>query len=472
MKNMLRINTKNTPWVFLITLAFFAFSCKKDSLQNTPDKVNIYTIIKNDPVNFSLLKAAVEKAGLKNYLESSTEITLFAPSDEAFTNAGFTLAVINASNPQLLKNILEYHLLEKSLLLDESLINSDQTTVNSAAVFISKTNLKKYAINGADITNPNKEALNGVLHVINSVLMPAAGKSIYQKITENANLSFLGVAIRRASEGSKKIITDLNSAGNYTLFAPTNSAFIAAGFPDTTVIKTTDPELLINILTYHLLNTRKFTVDMVDSLGTPALNQKLLFLNNRTINPLRVSHTRGLVNGVSFDRVNANIMANNGVLHIISEVFTPPSLTLNQTISNTSTLTFLAAAIVKASQGSTNFEAILNSSNFKTIVAPTNAAFIAAGFADVNAINNASPIVLASILNYHIFASNIFLYQFKNGTQVKPLSGVNIAVTVNNSSGAVSLTGGTNLAAIALIKSSNFITNNGLLYTVNQLLKP
>ena len=119
-----------------------------------------------------------------------------------------------------------------------------------------------------------------------------------------------------------------------------------------------------------------------------------------------------------------------------------------------------------------DFETILNSSNFKTIVAPTNAAFIAAGFADVNAINNASPIVLASILNYHIFASNIFLYQFKNGTQVKPLSGVNIAVTVNNSSGAVSLTGGTNLAAIALIKSSNFITNNGLLYTVNQLLRP
>jgi transforming growth factor-beta-induced protein len=458
--------------IFLFTIAFIAFSCKKESLQNTPEQVSIYTIIKSDPVNFSLLREVVEKAGLQSYLESGSGLTLLAPSDEAFINAGLTLSVIKASTPELLKNILEYHLLSKTLVLDESLINGEQTTLNSTTVYISKTNLKGYAVNGADITNRNNLALNGVLHVVNSVLIPAAGKFIYQRITENSNLSFLGVAIRRASEGSKNIIKDLSSNGNYTLFAPTNAAFIAAGFSDTSRIKTTDPELLINILTYHLLNNRKFTVDMIDSLGLPALNQKLLFLNNRTINPSRVSYTRGLVNGVSFDRVNANIMANNGVLHMISEVFTPPSQSLNQTISNTSTLSFLAAAISRASQGSTNFTVLLNGASFNTIIAPTNTAFIAAGFADINAINSTSPAVLASILNHHILSGNRFLYQFRNGTLTEPLSGISIAVTVNSSNGAVSLAGGANLSAIALIKSFDFITNNGLLYTVNQLLKP
>jgi transforming growth factor-beta-induced protein len=472
MKNILEIS-KNTRcfWVFLLVLSFFS-SCKEESIQNTPEKVSLYTIVKSDPVNFSLLKAAIEKAGLVNYLESNNDLTLLAPSDEAFANAGLTLTVINASQPEQLKSIIEYHILNKAVLVNEAFTSGNQTAVNNATVVLSKS-FKKFAANGADITNANKVATNGVLHVINAVLKSDEDKSIYEKILANTNLSFLGVAIRRASEGSKNLVTDLsNAANNYTLFAPTNAAFIAAGFPDSARIKTTNPEVLANILNYHLLNTRKYTIDMVDTLGIPALNQKLLFLDTRVINPTRVSYTRALVNGVSFDRANANIIATNGVLHIINEAFTPPTQTLNQIISSNTNLSFLAAAIIRGSQGVTNYSNILNESVSYSIAAPTNAAFMAAGYADINAINNASPAVMASILSSHIFSGYRFLYQFRNGTQTQSLGNQSFNVTVVNSSGVVSLTGANNTVAVPLVKSSNFIANNGLLYTVNQLLRP
>lgn len=466
------IFSKIVSALFIVVLLIVS-SCKKDMIQNTGTTTNLYSIINDDVANFSLLKAAIDRAGLADTLKSlSSNLTILAPVDEVFTAAGFTLSTINATNPAILKSVLQYHLIGGSLNLDNSFANADVNTISNSSVYIAKTNDGRFAANGADITNPNKKASNGMLHVVNRVLMSNGNKSVYQQVNTHPDLTFLAVALRRASTGTQNLVQQLNDAGTYTLFAPNNAAFIAAGYADSASIKNANPETLANILTYHLLNAKKYTVDMIDSLGVPAVNQKVVYLNKRTIAPIRVTYTRGYFNDAAFDRFTANITATNGVVHVIPELIIPPTQTLNASITANTSLTLLAAAIVRASQGNANFTALLEGSALYTIFAPTNAAFNAAGYANVAAINTADPVILANILNAHILTGNRFSFQFRNNSIIQPLSAINLAVTINNSNQQISLKGNSNLAAIPVTRTLTSLKTNGIIYTVDQLILP
>jgi uncharacterized surface protein with fasciclin (FAS1) repeats len=92
------------------------------------------------------------------------------------------------------------------------------------------------------------------------------------------------------------------------------------------------------------------------------------------------------------------------VLHTISKVLVSPVGNLVEAILADTTLSYLAAAVVRASQGNVNVAALLSSGGVFTVFAPTNQAFRNAGFATVNDINAADPNVLSSILTYHVLA--------------------------------------------------------------------
>jgi uncharacterized surface protein with fasciclin (FAS1) repeats len=112
------------------------------------------------------------------------------------------------------------------------------------------------------------------------------------------------------------------------------------------------------------------------------------------------------VNGIKVQ--TANIVASNGVLHTISKVLIPPVGNLVESVLADTTLSYLAAAVVRASQGSVNVAAILSSGGVFTVFAPTNQAFRDAGFASIDGINAADPNVLAAILTYHVLAGRVF----------------------------------------------------------------
>jgi uncharacterized surface protein with fasciclin (FAS1) repeats len=172
-------------------------------------------------------------------------------------------------------------------------------------------------VNGTSVIKANVECTNGVIHVINRVLMPAVG-TIVQTAIANPNLSLLVAAVLRASQGNTDVATVLSSAGPFTVFAPSNQAFINAGFADTNAIDAAAPNTLASILTYHVIAGRIFSSDLVNG-ETPAT------VNGETVTILLTNgaQVKGNSNTTAANIVTPNIVTTNGVVHVIDQVLLP-----------------------------------------------------------------------------------------------------------------------------------------------------
>src|SRR5690606_35715878 len=109
------------------------------------------------------------------------------------------------------------------------------TTVNGASLSVTK-NDKGVFVNSATVIQADVKAKNGIIHVINKVLMLPSG-NIVETAIGNPNLSFLVAAVVKASTGSTDVAAVLSGTGSFTVFAPTNDAFKAAGFATTEAIQ-------------------------------------------------------------------------------------------------------------------------------------------------------------------------------------------------------------------------------------------
>lgn len=162
-------------------------------------------------------------------------------------------------------------------------------------------------------------------------------------------------------------------------------------------------------------------------------------------------------------------MASNGVIHVINGVLMPPAGNLVQVAQADTNFSYLVAAVVRASQGSTNVAQVLSGSGPFTLFAPTNSAFRAAGFATINDINNADPNTLAAILTYHVVSGRVFSCDLQNGQQVNTLNGE--ALTINLSGSGATVKGKTNSSASNIIKT-NIVAKNGVIHVIDQVLLP
>ncbi len=265
-------------------------SCQKSNpLPGKPK--TIYQTISCDP-HFSFLTAAVNKAGLVSALNSvdKTSLTLFAPNNDAFKAAGFSsLSDLAAIPDTTLQAILLYHVLGSRVDADQipQADNTAVTTLNGQPIYATRTSSNAVFINGVSVIKANIECTNGVIHEIGSVLMPATG-TIVQAAIANPNLSLLVAAVLRASQGTTNVAAVLSSAGPFTVFAPTNQAFINAGFADANAINAADPNTLTTILTYHVIAGRIFSSDLTNG-ETPAT------VNGETV-------TISLTDGLSSER--------------------------------------------------------------------------------------------------------------------------------------------------------------------------
>ncbi|PHX73790.1 MAG: Nex18 symbiotically induced protein [Chitinophagaceae bacterium] len=149
-------------------------------------------------------------------------------------------------------------------------------------------------------------------------LIPAKG-NLVEVAQANPDFSYLVAAVLRASTGATNIAGVLTSAGPFTLFAPTNSAFIDAGFATIDDINAADPDVLAAILTYHVVAGRVFSSDLTND-ATPAT------ANGQTVT-IGISGSgatvKGMANATASNITAANIMARNGVVHVIDKVLLP-----------------------------------------------------------------------------------------------------------------------------------------------------
>jgi uncharacterized surface protein with fasciclin (FAS1) repeats len=298
-------------------------SCSKD--EPTPASNNITDKVVSDPA-FSLLEKAVVKAGLATTLSGAGPFTVFAPTDAAFTASGISSATIDALTVDQLKKILAYHTVGAKVMAAAVPAgpNAKVLTVNippiaSDSIFVTR-NSSGVFINGIQVTAADVAADNGVIHVIGRVLMPAPGNMVataQDNLGGDNGLDSLVTAIVRADAAAPGLITLLNS-NILTVFAPTNKAFRDL-LGALTLSKIADIPIatLQAVLSYHVVGGRAFSSDLVAGPLT------MFGSGNTTVALGSAATIKGNGNASPSGIIATNIMATNGVVHVIDRVLLP-----------------------------------------------------------------------------------------------------------------------------------------------------
>lgn len=463
-----------------LMMGFFLSSCQKDE-HNTPSKVSIYQIVKEDASNFSFLRAAIDKAGLKEQLEAAGDFTLFAPINQAFKDAGYAnVAAVTAENATVLANILNYHVVDHLVRTKDVTANQSVNSINGKALILDiykfttkDTSYNLKLVNGVEIISKDVAATNGNMQVVNRILIPQ-GADVLTVLKANNNYSLFVAAINRASQGTTNFNALLSGTNNYTVFAPINSAFnayLSGKYNSVTKINTIDPDVIANeLVAYHIITGKNLTFQLPSK--PIALNQSVIAVSlSRTSNVNNSNFgVRVVVNGIALNNYGANQLASNGVINELTSVLLiPSSATLLQTIQANSSLTFFKAMLDRASTGTTNFNTILSGNVSLTIFAPSNTALQAEGYNTLQTIALASPETLGNLISNHLFTGEIYSTSNPPGSNYSSTSINNLIVNFTN--GATYTAQGPNNLSLGTISPANNVTANGVFNIINIVLK-
>ena len=273
-------------------------------------------------VNFSTLVEAVVKADLVSTLLDTPNLTIFAPTNDAFTASGINLADLDAA---ALAPVLTYHVVGSKVLA--SGIPAQAATVNGNNLFFSLTDSGNFINGNTEIVATDIESGSGVVHVIDMVLLPPTGNVVETAVglTATGEFTSLVAALQRtADEGrpEQNLLTVLSSDGPFTVFAPTNAAFQALldSNTDWTGLGDIPLETLIAVLTYHVVPARAYDVDLAGALDG---NNQLPTANGANIT---VDLGTLTING-NATIIATNTNATNGVIHVINNVLIPSAAT-------------------------------------------------------------------------------------------------------------------------------------------------
>lgn len=309
---------RNISFAVLSGALLLLAGCKKSDEENNTVEVKTITETIMDEPSLSILESAVIKANLGVPLASSREITLFAPDDAALTAAGLTDQAVAAASPDDLKTILQYHVISGRKPAAELPAgpNTAVVTLGGDSVFITR-NAAGVFVNGVQVKTADIFANNGAIHILNGVLMPPSG-DIVETAMANPDFSYLVAAVTRASTGTTNIAGALAAGGPLTVFAPTNQAFIDAGFSTVADIQAANADTLAAILLNHVIAGRVFSSDLVDG-AMPATAGG----DSLTVRVSGQASVQGAGNTEASNIIAANIVADNGVIHVIDRVLLP-----------------------------------------------------------------------------------------------------------------------------------------------------
>ena len=460
------------------------------------------------------LVAALAHANLVTALQADGPFTVFAPTDEAFAAAGIDLTTFDTDEENAtLADILTYHVysgsVESSAVTDGmtvTMLNGDEATFTVADGTV--------MIGEATVTTADVLASNGVIHVIDKVLTPpvdvteadgdicynivthtiAAGASFaecmayayyedyemngqtftgcYNTVTHTLTLvsqaeceaymwtpavdiamtasattihSSLVAALTQAN-----LVTALQADGPFTVFAPTDEAFAAAGIDLSTFDTDEENATLADILTYHVYSGSVASSAVTDGLTVTMLNG----------DEASFTVTDGVVMVGDATVTLADVPASNGVIHVIDKVLMPPvdPSDIPTTAASTGIHASLVAALTQA-----NLVTALQADGPFTVFAPTDDAFAAAGI-DLSTFDTDDEIAaLADILTYHVYAGSVASSAVTDGLTVIMLNGDEATFTVAD---------GTVMIGEATVTMADVATSNGIIHVIDKVLMP
>ncbi|MFN5478286.1 MAG: fasciclin domain-containing protein [Sphingobacteriales bacterium] len=295
-------------WLLLATVTVMVgfSSCDNNDDDGPTGPDNIAGIVANNP-SFSILNNAINRAGLGSAL-SGGALTVFAPDNAAFEASGITNATVNALPVASLDSILKYHVLGSTVSSGGVPVSDAVSTLLGTKLFASRNTNGVFA-NGIKVKTADVPAANGVIHVIERVLIPPT-KTIAQIVSADTSFSILLAAVVKAG-----LDDELSQPGKYTVFAPTNAAFRAAGFANAAAINAANTTVITNVVKQHVLTTNVFAGDLTEGATPTTLQANTLTVN---LNPVRVKVTGSA--SASSNVTTANVVATNGVIHIIDRV--------------------------------------------------------------------------------------------------------------------------------------------------------
>ena len=280
----------------------------QNPLWNSSCDSSVYDIISNS-ADHTILEIAIDTCGLASTLDGPGPFTVFAPTDAAFNAlpAGTISSLL--SNLPALTDILKYHVVGDSVM--SSMLSNGQTvtTLEGSDVTVTISGGNVY-IENAMVTVADIVGDNGVVHVIDAVLLPPTpSNSVYDIISNSADHTILEIAIDTCG-----LASTLDGPGPFTVFAPTDAAFNALPAGTISSLLSNLPALT-DILKYHVVG---------DSVMSSMLS------NGQTVTTLEGSDVTVTISGGNVYIENAmvtvaDIVGDNGVVHVIDAVLLPPS---------------------------------------------------------------------------------------------------------------------------------------------------
>lgn len=402
---------KKTHYFKSIGLAALLFSAGSVSAQT-----NVFDDVIAVSPNHTYLEAALIQEGLDVALQDpSGTFTVFAPDDNAFT------ALATALNTDI-NGLLALQDLDQILLYHVLGVTADAASVTNGAVVptlnttntikLTKTSMGSVYANQAMVNAADLTTANGIVHSIDAVILP--NETVVDVAIDNGFTSLYAAVVQ-----AELLPALTNPLAALTVFAPTNQAFddLAAAL-NTDINGLLALPNLADVLLYHVIGSEVLSGDLSNGLIAPPLS---------STNTLKITVTSNSEVFINQAQVTlADVLADNGVVHVLNEVVLPFETVVDVAIDNG--FTSLTAAVIEAEL----LPALTDPFAELTVFAPTNQAFddlAAALGTDLNGVL-ASP-NLTEILLYHVVSGNVLSTDLTNGP-VPTLNGQTVNVTLGN----------------------------------------
>ncbi|XP_073336182.1 periostin-like isoform X2 [Pagrus major] len=333
---------------------------------------------------------------LRGEIEGKGSFTMFAPSNEAWDQLDSNVRAALVGNVNIeLYNALHFHMVNHRLLTKDMKNDMSVTSMyNDLGLYINHYSNGIVTVNCARIIHGNQVATNGVVHVIDRVIS-AVGSTIKEVLDVNDELSSFSAAALASG-----IMDKLDQPGHFTVFAPTNAAFdrLNPGYLKRIM---EDKNVIAALVNYHLLNS----VQCSEAIMAGSVYETA---EGSTIE-IGCDGDSLTVNGIKMV-LRKDIVATNGVIHLIDQVLIPDSAKDGMALMGQSQSTFSDMV------SELGLAAALGPKTEYTLLAPVNTAF-------TNEVMSTDQSILKYILENHILKLKVTLGELYNGQLLETLAG-------------------------------------------------
>ncbi|MEL6668334.1 MAG: fasciclin domain-containing protein [Bacteroidota bacterium] len=307
----------------LLGLMFLGFSACDDDDNNTNPEPQTITETAAADGQFSTLVSLLQRVDLDITLNNSDgSFTVFAPNNQAFIDANIDPSQLSDAQ---LEEILNYHVINGASIASGDLIEGQTYAPSNAltgpgdnalSLLVERAGVNVTVNGAADVITADVRASNGIIHVIDDVLMPL---DIVGHAVANSNLSSLVTNLTNPDVPGN-LPAALSGTGPLTVFAPVNTAF--ANIQST--VDNLMPDQINRVLTYHVVagaNVR--AEDVMDGQTVGTFNSGQDFVTNKNGDDVSITDD----SGANVNVIIPNIQATNGVVHAIDAVLIPSNLT-------------------------------------------------------------------------------------------------------------------------------------------------